>query len=202
VRVIGDFKSLIGGSKRRVVMQSRIAVRTIQLHGAYARIAQMLRRGFTDGIAMSNRKSFTLLELAVVLVIVTILASMAVPRYAAAASRYRLDSAARRVAADLNLARRQARIRSTTLSASFDANTDRYVLVGMQDPDRPSVAYQVILSDPPYEVDLVSATFGASGVAVFNGFGRPKAGGSIVLSAGVDTRTIQVDADTGKASIQ
>src|SRR5688500_9245400 len=58
---------------------------------------------------------FTLIEIVMVLFIMAIVAAMAAPRYSQAIARYRLESAAGRVAADLEYARALARSTSTSL---------------------------------------------------------------------------------------
>ncbi len=149
---------------------------------------------------------FTLIELVVVLFIATILAAVAVPRYASATRRYQLDSAAHRLAADLMLAQEAARATSKQHEVYFDFSGHSYFLYGIQDMDNGYVDTWVQLAEPPYRVELFKA-FGKdindSGTSLyFNGFGLPDQGGSITLRKDGELRVVTVDADTGKAEIQ
>ena len=61
----------------------------------------------------------------------------------------------------------------------------------------------------PYAADVVSAAFDdpddaldAIEAVTFDGWGTPDSGGTIVVAAGPQTRTIVLDPDTGKAAVQ
>jgi len=174
------------------------------------------------------RAAFSLIELVVVIVIIGVMAAVAVPRFASAAGRYRLDAAARRVAADLRLARSTAMSRSANVQFLFDFAGTQYSIYNVQDIDRQGVHINVQLDEDPYHVDLVSV-FGTTngGVSIiFDGFGRPDQGGDIVLqgsdtsggdasgggasggdtsggdaSGGGENRTVRLDADHGVVTL-
>lgn len=137
-----------------------------------------------------------------VAVIVIILASVAVPRFGSVLAHYRLESAARRVAADLRLARHSARFKSAVHVVSFDTAADSYSLPGVTDIDRSGDTYAVSLAGEPYGADIISADFNGSPSVSFDGHGRPDNGGSVVIQIGTRQRTISVDADTGAAKVQ
>jgi type II secretory pathway pseudopilin PulG len=143
-------------------------------------------------------------ELVVVVLIVAILAAAAVPKYADALNRFRADAAARRIVADLAAAQARARAASTSLSIVFTLppSGSRYQVVGMKDPDRPAAAYTVDLADSPYLATLRSASFGGDATIVYNGYGIPDSGGSIVVYCGQYVKTITIDPTTGTAAIQ
>lgn len=147
--------------------------------------------------------AFSLLELVLVLLIIATFAAIAAPRYANAVARYRADAAAYRVAADLEYARACAKSASSSQAVVFDPDSDLYELTGQEDPDRAGAPYRVRLREEPYHADLTGADFGASGKTVtFDGFGVPDRSGQVDLQVGDDTRTVLVEADTGRITIQ
>lgn len=147
---------------------------------------------------MQTHRAFTLMELVVVIVIIAIVSTMAVPRYAEAIVRHRADAAARRLAADLNLARRQARVAGAQRAVTFDLATDQYKIVGMSHPDRPSAAFVVDLADD-YGADLISTTFLPDDALIYDSYGMPDRWGSIILRVGDEYASVVVNATSGEA---
>ena len=87
----------------------------------------------------------------------------------------------------------------------FDTDPDRYFFDGTPHPDAPARNYEVILGEEPYGAKIVSIDFSGYGDkdrVIFDVFGVPNSGGTVVISVGSHVRTITVDADTGKASVQ
>ena len=147
------------------------------------------------------RPAFTLVELVIVTVILGIVAGIAVPRYANFLAHQHVEAAARRIVVDLSLAQRRARFGSTAQTVTFDVVGDGYTLVGMQDPDHPSQPYTIALSREPYQAAIISADFGGDAQIIFDGWGAPDSGGSVVVQVGSHQKTIDVDPDTGQASV-
>ena len=147
------------------------------------------------------RFAFTLVELILVMTIIGIVASIAVPRYANFIARGRADAAARRVVADLAFAQRLARQSGSTQRVSFSTDFDRYILVGVPDPDHAAQDYGVALSLDPYQARINSADFGGSPDIVFDGYGVPDNGGAVVVKVGDHARQIDVDPDTGRTTV-
>ena len=56
------------------------------------------------------------------------------------------------------------------------------------------------LSEDPYGASMVSADFGGDADIIFDVFGVPDSGGSVVIQVGNHVRTVTVDAVTGRAT--
>ena len=151
----------------------------------------------------TNRRGFTLVDMTVTLLLMGIMAAVAAPRFADALQFHRANSAAKRVAADLNLARKYAMTASAAQSVTFVVAGDSYsVTSGLKDLDKVTQPYAVTISDWPYQTQITSASFGGSQTIVFNGFGKPNDAGTVVVQAGNYQETIAVDAITGEATVQ
>ena len=147
-------------------------------------------------------RGFSLFELALVLAIITTLAALTVPRYGASLVRYRVDLAARRIAADLTLAQTTARTSSTSRSVLFSVGSNTYQILDMADFNNPSVTYIIKLSDPPYNATLVYVDFGGDSDICFDGWGVPDSQGYVVIRVGNEQRTVNLDSETGKVTVQ
>jgi prepilin-type N-terminal cleavage/methylation domain-containing protein len=168
-----------------------------------------------------RQRAFSLLELVMVMGILVVMAGIALPRFGTAHLRYSVELAARRVSADLSYARDVARQKSSAQEIVFDQDAETYTLSGVGDVDRAGVDYTVSLTEEPYEVEVVSASFenanghiGSERVR-FDMWGQPESGdpnesepfaplisGSIIIGAGSETRTITITPVTGKVTIQ
>ncbi|MGQ9574695.1 MAG: GspH/FimT family pseudopilin [Thermoguttaceae bacterium] len=149
-------------------------------------------------------QGLSLVEILIVVLIIGIMVAAAVPKYAHAVVRMRLDSAARRIAADLIAAQARARATSSSQTVQFTLPPEgsRYEIVGMKDPDHPIHSYTVNLAEAPYQVAFSLVDLGGDATVVFNGFGVPDSGGTLVLQAGQYTKTITIDPETGRPSVQ
>lgn len=143
--------------------------------------------------------AFTLIELATVAIVLSVIAAIAVPRFGNLIANQRLEAAGRRIQADLALAQRDARLSGTSRTVSFNATGDRYKLWGIADLNDPNKPYVVLLNQEPYGVDLVSASFGGDLDIVFDAYGLPDSGGSIVVQVGELQKTINVEGGLGRA---
>jgi prepilin-type N-terminal cleavage/methylation domain-containing protein len=147
------------------------------------------------------RPAYTLVEIVVVLAIMAILWAIAAPRYAAAMSRYRAEAAARRIAADLAMARQQAIQTSSSVTVSFDQINNAYTIPGITSLDRKSSNYTVNLAADPYQVTLGTVPF-LLGQVTFNAYGSADQSGTItVQSASGFQWTITLEATFGKVSV-
>lgn len=149
-----------------------------------------LVKNMIENMQRRTNRAFSLVEIAMVVALMGTLAAIAAPRYATFLREQRLDSAERKIRADLALAQRRARYLGAAQTVSFVTATNHYSIVGMADPDRVGMTYAVKLADEPYRVTLVSANVGGDNDLVFDGHGAPDTAGNIVISLGGQTRTI------------
>jgi prepilin-type N-terminal cleavage/methylation domain-containing protein len=146
------------------------------------------------------RSAFSLAELAIVVLIIGVLAAVAVPTFFDSLLFHQVESAARRVKSDLELARQTARLTSTTQSLTFTG--PRYTLSsGIRSLDNPLDDYVVDLSAAPFYMERVTADFSGSGDVSFDGYGAPNSGGTIELQLKSLKCVVKVDEVTGEVTI-
>ena len=158
-----------------------------------------------DAHRMRRRKTpggFSLVELVLVLTIVVVVAAIAIPRYSNWQFRYRADAAAKRIEADLNLARKRAQASSSSQFIVFDTDAETYNMPGSPDIDGRGPDYEVDLSRSPYNAALVEVDFGGSANLMFDGYGSPSSAGTIVVRSGDITKTITLYAGTAEIVIE
>lgn len=151
---------------------------------------------------ISGRAAFSLLELTIVLAIIVAISAIAIPRYWSSIGRYRVDLAARRIAADLKLAQSKARATGAFRNVVFDTTTMRYGITEEQSLTSSNTGYLVDLAAAPYQVsiDAFSAS-DASRRVVFDGFGQPAQGLTLTLSAVGHKRIVTVDQSSGAINV-
>jgi type IV fimbrial biogenesis protein FimT len=149
----------------------------------------------------SNERGFTLVDMAMTILIIGILMASAAPKFAASVKRTQLDAAGKKLKADLTFARQRAINRSASQTVQFPTGTNSYTLLGLANPDRPSQTYAINLSQEPFRTTISSATVGGDQEIVFDRFGRPDSAGTITLSAGGNASTVSINAATGMASV-
>ena len=146
-------------------------------------------------------RGFTLIELVCVLAIMVILSTIAIPRFSNSIARHRAARTAHRIAADLALAQKHARSTSAAQAVTFDLAAHSYTLVGMRHLDHSSAEYAVNLAEEPYGATLVSVDFDGDAEVIFDGYGLPDNGGSLVVQVNTYQKTVTVDAETGEAGV-
>jgi type II secretory pathway pseudopilin PulG len=140
-------------------------------------------------------------ELVLVVAITAMVSAIAVPRYANSVARYRADSAARRVAADLALAQNNASTAGRPQSVVFVSRS--YQMPGMAHLDGKSYGdYTVDLGADPYSVTRVAAEFGGDATVKFDLYGAPDTGGSVVVEVGDVRRVVVLSPDSGSVLIK
>lgn len=148
-------------------------------------------------------RAFSLLELVLVVVIISTLAAMAVPRFGNVITRSRAQGAARRIAADLALVQQSAMTGSVARTFRLLGGADPgYELLGLAHPDRPTQPYVVSFRQDCHEIELVSYDFGGDSDLIFDMYGVPDTAARIIVRAGAYESTLNVDAQTGVVSIK
>ena len=150
-----------------------------------------------------NDNAFSIVEVVVVVVIIATIASIAIPRYANALTRYRANATAKRITLAFELTKATAKQTSASRTISFNTTNHTCTLVGVQDLDSKNLTDTTIdLQSEPFGATLVSADFNGDTNVIFNGYGVPDSGGSLIIQVGDEQRTIQLDQITGKARVQ
>jgi type II secretory pathway pseudopilin PulG len=156
----------------------------------------------------STRPGYTYIELIWTMLIIGIVSAGAVSRWGVSVQRYRADAAARRIAQDIQLTQASARKSGTNQMIIFDLVAEAYRVSGQLSLERRSGTYGVNLTDDPYDSVITSAVFNNNGTSdsedqtlVFDRFGIPDSGGSVVVNAGGISRTITVNAFTGQVTL-
>jgi prepilin-type N-terminal cleavage/methylation domain-containing protein len=148
------------------------------------------------------RAAFSLFELLFVIAIIAIIAAMAMPKYGRSVARYRAQCAARRVAADLMLARSAAKSAGAERVVTFNTVAGSYTLSGVRHLDHASAPYTVTLSDSPYNATLDFADFGGAPQAVFDMYGSPKWSGKVIVHVGEFEQTVALNRDDASVTVQ
>lgn len=158
---------------------------------------------FPRPATLRRRRALTIVELVVVVLVMGMLAAVATPAFLDSLLFHRVESAARRVKADLELARHTARLTSATQSVSF--TTIGYTLNNVPNAsDKPNAQYVVDLAAPPFELDSVAANFPLfvpTTSISFDGYGAPSSPGTVVLKCKRHECTVALDGTTGEVTI-
>jgi MSHA pilin protein MshC len=149
----------------------------------------------------------TLIELVVVVLLLAIVSTIAIPRFASTLNSTSVKTAAQRIARDIALVRSWARITSQSQTISFDTVHNTYTMSGVPNSDHSTSSNTVALSDGTLQATLASADFGTGSTTLtFNGFGVPigvpSSGGKVIVSSGSTSTTILVDSISGFVTIQ
>lgn len=139
-------------------------------------------------------------EVFLVVVIISTLSAIAVPRFGNFLANQRLAAASRRIVAELSFAQRRAKSTGVSQKARFTADDGTLELDGLTDPDHPGQPYTVFLKDQPYSLTTMELSFGGGNSVVFDAYGIPDSGGTITIVVGEYQRAITVDPDTGRAT--
>lgn len=149
-----------------------------------------------------TQKAFTLVEFVLVLAVLGII-SVAAITISPSITPARLDAAARQVQSDIEYAKQNAMMTTTTSGVAFVAGGAYTVYEG---------STATPLASPLTKQNMViTVSDKFPGISIqnsytieFNQFGAPATdvGGSVVITDGTNTKTISVTDNTGKVSVQ
>ena len=156
---------------------------------------------------MMTDSGLTLVEAMMVLLLIGIVATLAVPSLDGVFTQTRIDAAATWLIGDIRYAQSLAIHTQQSHTVKFDATTEEYRLV-----DQNGTMVQHPLTRQEYRVsfgslsqlqgiDLLAATFGASNNLSFDALGAPQNGGTVTLSYANRQRTITVTYPTGRVLV-
>jgi Tfp pilus assembly protein FimT len=141
-----------------------------------------------------------MVELVIVVMIISIVTAVAAPTFFESLLYHRVESAAHRLKADIELARHTARLKSAVQTITFTARTYS-CSAGIKKFDSQNGVYSVDFGGAPFELDSVTANFGGTNVVSFDGFGKPANGGTVVLALQGHQCTVTVNGTTGDITI-
>jgi type II secretion system protein H len=150
----------------------------------------------------------TLIETLMVLLVMGIAATLAVPALHSVFTETKIDSAATWLMGDMRYAQSLAILTQQPHAVVFDPANNAYRLTDqggttVQHPLHKKT-YQVNFAtlEQLRDVDLVSATFGGTSTLTFGALGAPQSGGTVTLSLSGRQRVIAVIYPTGRVVVQ
>lgn len=146
--------------------------------------------------------AFTLIELIVVVVLMSITAAVAIPRFASASTRYRVDAAVQQLIADFNVTAATANLASDSRTILFEADDETYTLVGQPSKADPASDEVVDLSREPFGVNLLQVSFGFDDELDISGHGLLLESGQLTVAAGRHARRIVVTQGSTAVTVQ
>ena len=172
---------------------------------------------------------FTLMEVLIVILILSITAMILLPNINQALERSRLSGAADEIMIALGFAQMTAMTTGGQTRVTIDAGADTILIeqfkpdddlqgsetelsegdvengsyVTMEYPTNPGTDYYIVFSneDRFKNVDIESAQFGAQNYVIFNNLGTPSQGGTIAITSGAGRVLLTLDGLNGKVTM-
>lgn len=139
-------------------------------------------------------RAFTLVELALVVAIIGISASIAIPRYGSARATFRSHAAAIRLATDLTHAGSLAKAKSVSVAVVFEADGSGYTTV--IDPLASAIVESTLsLIDHPYFATIDPASLPPGHAITFDGFGQPDTQPTLLVTSSQRITSLSINAD-------
>ncbi|MFN0195847.1 MAG: Tfp pilus assembly protein FimT/FimU [Planctomycetaceae bacterium] len=149
----------------------------------------------------ANRSGVTLIDMACTTLLIGVMAAVAVPRLSSSINYYRIESASKQIASEIEMVRRYAKATGKNQSVTFDLALNKITMSAMADMDHPASYRSVSLNNLNGTVTLVSASFGGIPTLTFDMHGKPVNGGTIQILSGGTVKYIVVNGTSGRISI-
>jgi prepilin-type N-terminal cleavage/methylation domain-containing protein len=134
---------------------------------------------------------FSLIEVVIVVVIIGILATIAVPKFADASSGRRLSAASKVIQADLEIVKKRARATSKPHTIKFYPDQEFYVVVEGTDVARENIVLYRDLSIEPYSLEINRTNLGSGQVSIITPFGDVSPGFTVqIRDQGTDVNVV------------
>lgn len=158
-------------------------------------------------ILLHKKCGFTLIEIIIVVVILSIAAMAAIPMMSSASS-VQIRSAANLIAADIEYAKSMAISRGQKYSVVFNKSANSYQIEDqdgnvIQHPVKKGFSYVMNFSNDKRlgKVDISNVDFNGDSTVEFDCLGSPNNGGTITIESEGTIATIKVEPVTGYVSI-
>ena len=143
------------------------------------------------GVSPRARVAFSLIELLIVVVIVSVVAAMAMPRFTDASEGRRLDLAQERIETALKAWSERARLESDPMIMHFDQDAETLGLYRGDTVDERDRLETIELGEDPYRVDIVTRSdLREETVVPLSAHGLAGGGISVDIGSGSLTRTV------------
>lgn len=141
-----------------------------------------------------SARAFSLIELLMVMIMMGVIGAMAVPRYQNSLAKYRVDSSANRLIAELERARETARAGSVTIKATVKTSDSTCSFTGVKSLDLKSGTTVIEFNKDPYSTKIRATTYAVGGALTLDAWGQVATAGTIDLVSGGEARRVHVEA--------
>lgn len=144
------------------------------------------------------RRGFSLLELAILLVIMGVVLAIAMPRWQASVDRHRTELAARRVASEIDLARTRAIQQGRAWVVQAQSSSETLEIAAKGDA---STASRIELGIEPLRASIGSSGFEREAGFMFDAFGVPSTDAKLRVQSGTMACLVSVRSVSGTVEV-